>query len=626
MPTLKSTAPPPSPAPLWATPERRCELRKGYAHGDQTIVAMLAQANQLANQPTDEPTNDHERVGALATLALLAGQADDATRAADLILEIADLRAGQLSRAAWALDAAVLLDAAAELLDDNRRRALHQRLFALCRSFRTADVEHGDPHVVTNNHWAVAHAGAGIAALAIHGQPAPNGTYDMREDIEWAATRVRPVIMHHGDNGLYHEGPGYQMYPACFWMPFALALRNAWQVDLLAPFPNLRNLAAALFSMAAPRRQAARVGVKLSWNDDSPPWFDLAALPLAIHLAHPHQQGALRYLYDRLNGIHGDRRFAPGFCGLFFSLLYYPYDIHPQAPNRVLPKHLVDTRQGLCVFRNRYVDGDDAILGCYARASHAGGHKHDDAGSLRFMAIGHDWITGGGQARPEAQYQSLPTPADNSRGQDGYKLGAIICDETTPAGGICGLDLRNPSGAYAERWLAVDYSGSSGCPATIALLDLVDDHRQRDWNWNLTFEIGLDFQPHPDGSGFDLHAPSGATMRVKFLGHQPLTIILGRAPDAQRTFQAGNTVDYPGRPFVQARFAARPHLAVAVAIAVSTTGMLHLEPVGDSLDIKINHWHWRRPFGAAIPETYRRTLGGTLCRWPGGVPDDNHRT
>ena len=560
-----------------------------------------------------------ERIVARAVLAVACADATMAAGACDAFLASVDHTTGNLGRANQALIGAVVCDACGAQLDTARRTALGQTLHSLSRSFRIVDLKHGDPHAITNNHWAVSHAGAAVAALAAQSLSTGEAgrTEELAEDVVWAIGRVKPFLMHHGDYGLYHEGLGYHMYPAAFWLPCLLAVRNRLGLDWLTEFPNLRRAAAALYASVATRRQGNRVGVKLSWNDDDTLWCDRNTSALLLTIAPSEQVGALRWMYDRLNGVLGEQRFNPDHAGLFFSFVFYPYDVTPQDPNTALPRHIVDGRQGLCLLRNRYRDADDAILGCYARATHVGGHAQDDAGSIRFMALGHDWIVGGGQARGHAEWQSLVVPADGTRPKKPLDHGAVIWDEPSDTGGVFGMDLRQTSRAYAERWVAVDYSGAAGVDATLALLDLVDDHLGRAWLWNLSYASELTCAIHADNAGFDLTAADGAFLTARFLAARPDAVALQRMPDARRTFQAGPTHVYPGGPFVQARFSAREHLGIYVVMAVGRAARPTIV-AGAGLTARVNAWEWSRPFGAAIPSSFHPGFSGTLCRYPKG--------
>lgn len=603
--------------PLWLTPDRRAAVAARLAGGDPTAAAIVARARQTVAARAAESVCG-ERAVAHAVLAFAGEGESHAAAAVDAWRELVDPEGGELGRANAALIGAAIHDACREQLDPGRHAALDRALFTLCRGFRVADVRHGDPHVVTNNHWAVAHAGAAIAAMAIHGCPdGAGGIHDTAEDIAWAAGRTKVFLMHYGDRGLYHEGLGYQLYPASFLLPCLLAARNALGADWLSEFPALRESAPSLYASVAARRQGPRVGVKLSWNDDGSDWCNRNAAILLLAVAPDRQVGALRWMYDRLNGILGDGLFNPDHAGLFFSLLYYPYAVAPCNPNGVLPNHVTDSRQGLCLFRNRWRDADDAIVGAYARVTHVGGHAHDDAGSIRCMALGHDWIVGGGQARGNAEYQSIVTASDSPRAKP-YGCGAIIAAEAGAGGGVFGMDLRRPTLGYAERWLAVDFKGSGGSGLAVAILDLIDDHLSRDWHWNLSFGADLDVTLHADGEGFSLAAGDGARAILRFLGPRPAELDIRRMPDSRRTYQSGDTHVYPGGPFVQARFPHAPHLAIYAVMTVAR-GIPPTPRLEKGLSVRLGPDRWERPYGAAIPAVFDLRRGGTLCRYPGGA-------
>jgi hypothetical protein len=489
-------------------------------------------------------------------------------------------------------------------------------LRALALSFRVPDLQHGDPHNVTNNHWGVSHAGAAIAAMASH-----DGSAEATDLVAWARGRTRAYLRLHGDAGLYHEGIGYQLYPGAFWAAFILASRGFDATDELAGCPSLRHTAASLYAMA--RRTPTGHGAVLSWNDAGGDWCDSSAAVLLAAISPPRQRAALRALYDQLNGVAGDRRFGPRHAGLFFALAVYPFEVQPRAVAKALPRWIVDDRQGFVVVRNRYRDADDAVLGGYARCAHPGGHAHDDAGSLRFAALGHDWIVGGGQNRANAEWQSIVTPADGERPTKPYACGALAWCERSRAGGVFGFDLRRASRAYAERWVAVAYGRErAGDYSDLAVLDMIDDHTGRDWHWNLSFSDGLTFVPHGDGSGFELVAVDGARMSSRFLAQTPARLELLRMPESARTYQHGARELYPGLPFVRAVFPNHPHRAIYWAARVRRGPATTIRLAGSSdADLRLGAHAWHRPFGAGIAATFNPLRGGTPSRYPSGAAE-----
>lgn len=635
---------------LWFGPADITRIQALVKEGQPTAAGIAALAKRIADMPLEEALGEtlpdgrracppgHKYAEACAICYLLTGDAAYAQKAHAYFLAMtAAWHLSNLGKGHWALTGAIVHEACYAAWSPAQRVALTRLLIKLVGGVQEVTINRGDPHSVTNNHWSVNHASAAVAAMAAHGCPIDEkGTpADLSNEIAWAAGRAKVFIAHHGDQGLYHEGLGYLGYPATFWWPFLTALKNFNGTDLIEVFPNLRNQAAALYASVAARPTMSDEtlaptdawGSKISWNDDGQGWMSLAANPLMIHHAHPHQKGGLRTLYDRLNGVdvpdaHAAKRFGPEFAGFVFTLFYYPYDVPAEDPDKVLPTHYTDYRQGLTLFRNRYRDGDDAILGAYARVQFPGGHAQDDAGSIRFMALGHDWIMGGGQAKGKAEWQSIVTPANGDRSKNPRGLGAVMFDEATPHGGVFAMDLRPASISYHERYIGVDYSGNAGVPAVLALLDQVDDHkRDRDWLWNMVFAPDLTCTLHDDRAGFTLAAADGATLEARFLGTPPDALSLDRTPDSSRRFQSLEKLHvYPGRPYVSAMFKNRPRLGIYVVMTVGR-GVRPTITRDRGVAVRIGAYLWQRPFGAAVPQEYEPGLSGNLCLHPSGRDD-----
>lgn len=602
---------------LWLSSERLALVRRLLAHGEPTAVAIQTAALQTGSA-LENKLSDTESVVALAVAAALGEDAPGALRALEAWLTLAEAsrERGNLGRADVALAGAAVLDAcgtwAAPLLVGSVRTTLRNMALA----FREPDLAHGDPHIVTNNHWGVSHAAAAMAAMA-----ADDGSAASMELIEWARGRTRAYLRLHGDAGLYHEGIGYQLYPAAYWLAYILASRGFDGTDELEVCPGLRRAGLSLYALSRPAPcrpgEAPFRGHLLSWNDSGNDWCDSGAAVLLAALAPEEQRGALRTLFDARNGVRGDRRFGPRHAGLFFALAAYPFETGPGDPDRVLPRFVVDSRQGFVAVRNGYRGADDAILGGYARCAHPGGHAHDDAGSLRLAAFGHDWIVGGGQARPAAEWQSLVTPADGQRPSKPYACGALVWCEPTERGGIFGFDLRRPSMAYAERWVAVRFGEDH---VDVVVLDTLDDHTSRDWRWNLTVGAGLAMEAHADGAGFDWVAADGVRLSSRFPGQRPDGLETLRMPDSSRTYQGGQRETYPGLPVVRAHFANHPHRAITWVARIGRGPRVDIRLAeGPGLNLVFGDDSWSRPFGAGLAATFDPLRGGTPSRHPNGV-------
>lgn|GEM_PF-1256319 len=618
---------------LWLSEEMAKRIRQRIEDGEPTAKAIADGARAVADKP--EPTTGgiasplglrHAECCAISYLA--TGDRRYATMAAESFLALTDAwTTGNLAKGSFGYHGAIIHEVCHAALEPALQIKLSARLHKCFWAARETEFNTGDPHTVTNNHWAVVHGGAACAGMAVDGHIIDDkGTRaDLSEEIRWAINRTKAFASQHGDQGVYHEGLGYLCYPANFWLAALTAWRNVSGEDFLNEFPNIRNLAAAMFTAAAPRptisdetfKPNGNMGMKLSWNDDGLGFGGGGFLPLMIANAHEHQRGALRWLYDRFMGHLGDKTFGPGFAGWFFTLVCYPFDVPAQHPAGVLPTHLIDYRQGLALYRNRFDDGNDCVFGAYAKVQFPGGHQQDDAGSVRFMALGHDFIMGGGQERGKGPWQSIMLPLTGDRPKP--NLGAIMSHEAHSDGGVLAIELRRATGAYHERYAACDFSESTGLPALVGLLDLVDDHLNRDWAWHLTFSPLLKFAPHDDARGFDLTADDAVKAVVRLFGSTPRSLTLEKMPDSKRTFQSEKVPHiYPGKPFVKAEFAFEPHIAVYMVMAVGRGDVPRPELL-DGVNVRLGDATWRRPFGPAVPAAYRLNQSGGLCKFSAGV-------
>jgi len=602
-----------------------------HAAGLAAHVAAIA-ARDPAEARAAEPDHHGQRVLAIddhptacACHHVLTGEAVFAERAVDTYLWMtgawsgSDLRVGL-----WGLLGAQIADCAGAAVDGERRAALAARLVDVHRCLK--EVRKGNPHQVGNNWWAITHSGALLAACAARDLGSRED--DLEEGVDWAAGRVLAFCKHFGDAGLYHEGFGYQHYTCSHLFPALHALARRGDFDLDRDFPCLRRTATALLAPVVERAPfqdqegGARHGwaAKLSWNDDGQGAGADGGLVLAIAWTPDPLRGALRARFDRLFGHAApEPSWARGYQGLPLSLCAYPYDAPAAEPDAVLPKAICDSRQGLAIYRDRYRDRDDRVLGCYARSTHVGGHSHRDAGSVRFMAYDQDWIVGGGQARGRPEWQSVVVPAGGRDDGDANRA-TVLWDRADASGAVFGCDLRRVSCAYHERYVATLWPRGDREPCLLALLDQIDDHRGRAWDWHCSFAPNLAMEVHGDGRGYTLAAPEGQRACVRFLGPcTPESIRREAMPGSSRSYSSGSKVEYAGRPFVRARFAPREHLAIYAAMVVDPTREV-LPSLADGLAIRIGEDTWARPFRAAIPGAFVPGASAGLSRHPTGDP------
>jgi len=277
---------------------------------------------------------------------------------------------------------------------------------------------------------------------------------------------------------------------------------------------------------------------------------------------------------------------------------YMPLGL-PEVGEILLPTCVSDSRQGFWFWRDGYRGPDDVVFGVYSKATHAGGHVHDDAASMRIDAFGVDWMTGPGQARPQRRGQSVFYPLGDDKNTNRSYFNYF---EDRADGFLFSIDLRKASGAYHERLVSVRQSPAPGVDLAMLMLDVVDDHRQRDWMWGWTFARNLTPEVDGDGAGLRLLSACGRVLHLRFLEAKPVEIEIQHLPGSQRTYASGHTERYEGKPLISARFAAEPHLVVLVSAVWSLAKAQRVS--GGVHEVELGEVSWTRPFGAALPRNF----------------------
>lgn len=593
---------------LWWTEARRGALRRAMAEGNETARFLEAQTRERA-----VPGDDMERDGrGLESRAALAWLEDDAPLANSVAREWAAFCAegpkSNLGEAGWALTGAAIVDTVYGLLEPETRRLTAEALWNLVARLRMPG--RGNPHVVTNNWWAVTHGGALCAALTaerLAGADAPGFDPDAAE---WALGRLRAFCHHFGPTGLYHEGLGYIRYTCMFLFPAIMAARSRGLGDLLEAFPNLRNTLPSLYAAVALREYeddtlaaGSNFGASLCWNDMGTGAGVTCLDSIGLAIAPPPLRPALKGWFDKLTGPRSPRPSLGGHHACVpLAWAFLPLEDGGDV-FRALPREVTDSRQGLLFWRDRYQDAGDVVFGLYAKPTHAGGHSHQDAGSLRMEAFGTDWIAGPGQARTRREGQSVAFPAAGEL--PGANLGAVNFQKTLPDGLLAGMELRKVSGCYHERLVALKHRPGEPLPLACMIADLVDDHQDRDWCWNWTYSRELEARLDEDGGGVRLCRKDGLAVWIRFLEAKPRSLTLGELPESRRTYAGGRAESYRGKPFVSAVFAPEKHLAMVVAAVWGPLDSLP-RPEGGIHGLSAGgDMCWARPFGAAIPSAFR---------------------
>lgn len=336
---------------------------------------------------------------------------------------------------------------------DNFRKKLARSIqdYNQGRFMSLAEMARGKRHNPGSNHWGCQIGGAGLAVLAIQGDPGTDARLlaGHREAVE--KNILREVTEGFGDHGYFweHPGPG-QIASDTAFVPLLQAMRVAGGKDFLTPRPNAEwvSLKWALWLLPTPRgpyypnpRPQAGYGTEyfqragLSKGGQFVQGFgaiDEKHVPAMLwvykHFVEPteareytDQLKAGEKSYDALTYPHR----------AVLALVNWPFDVEATDPAGVLPRAVGDEKMGYYVFRNQWKDADDVIVGVLL------GARNDGPGTVKVWGLGKR-LTFGQMRKGKADH--FAARPDGS--------GTLTATDT---------------------FLAVDYSRGSGAEALVVL-------------------------------------------------------------------------------------------------------------------------------------------------------------
>ncbi len=240
------------------------------------------------------------------------------------------------------------------------------------------------------------------------------------------------------------------------------------------------------------------------------------------------------------------------------AFLYYPRNMEPRQPAGILPLTWRAPDLGWYGFRNAWDGRDDFVTQVFLKAHYIGGWNAANGGAFRLRGLGHVWAVGNrsrNRHRGEESVVVLPEAEELNLGacakathvltrEDGS--GVISMDlndiHAKRIGEVDGRRVRNytryggmryeeafgDSGIRAMRSFAVDYSGKSGAPCLIAIVDRFKGGGRKVWQWQLpegderAGRKGDIEHTSIDGGIFTVRKPDGASMRGTFVTRHEL--------------------------------------------------------------------------------------------------------
>jgi hypothetical protein len=292
------------------------------------------------------------------------------------------------------------------------------------------------------------------------------------------------------------------------------------------------------------------------------------------------------------------------------ALLDYPYDIAkggstiaPMHPGEFLPRTWAAPYRGHHIFRSGARSADDCILQVYGKTREISGWESGNAGAFRLYGLGYDWVFNGlaeHNTSLRMQESVVDLPDDNTytyacgaardyqAGTNGS--GAVTIDLNdvygqAPArnassaayqtyGGSRRAALIGNSGIHGWRTLGVDYSGASGAPCLVVIVDRIEGGGRKVWRWPLGKISG---NATVEGNTFTIRL-GDATLRATFVSPNELKLRVGSESKSyiEPTFKRQRTDSVNGvfaeAPAGDALFIAVVTLQRGEAPKVSATG------------------------------------------------------
>ncbi|MCC5828601.1 MAG: hypothetical protein JJU36_04060 [Phycisphaeraceae bacterium] len=224
------------------------------------------------------------------------------------------------------------------------------------------------------------------------------------------------------------------------------------------------------------------------------------------------------------------------------AFINYPLGMDPIHPDEGMPRHWRADTFGHYVSRSGFRDGDDFVGQVFLKAAPIVGWNHPNAGAVHFAGMGSQWTTTRserGGARENYSVVLLPDDDINQSGnarlthlekwEDGSMsltmdmayVYARRSQRFFDSMFIPMTGVRPESNITGLRAVAFDYSGKSGAPAMIVMVDSIRGGGRKLWTWQLP-----SVRPTITDRGFRF-TQDGSTLNAIFIQPASLSISAG---------------------------------------------------------------------------------------------------
>lgn len=369
-----------------------------------------------------------------------------------------------------------------------------------------------------------------------------------------------------GEGGYQAEGEAYTVWSVPLALQSAHAYRTAFgrnpgtrdEVAMFGP----RYVAQTVFGHRGTASQSFGAG---DYNTISAGHY--ARL---FRLVPDSMQPGVLWAWNRTLGVAPGDQDAEGIrpaggLDAVYGLLNYPVDMKAKNPAEGgIPRVFVSRGRGNYIFRNQWQDDDDIVAQVHLRSMPPAGWNQPNAGSIRLRGLGHNWAVSQLQPKngdrtfenvvllPEdatnvefgAFRQHFDAKADGS-GSLTIDMNGLYSGVKTTEQPVLGKDGK-PTGEmqriallqhFNNQWskegladlgirgtrsFAVDYSGMSGSPALLAIVDEIQGGKTKIWSWQVPDKAEVKI----DGNTFTIKQ-GDATLRATFVA--PVNVQISHA-------------------------------------------------------------------------------------------------
>jgi hypothetical protein len=366
-----------------------------------------------------------------------------------------------------------------------------------------------------------------------------------------------------GDGGFQAETGGYADIASWYPTVYATLYHNVLG-RRASTYPDVSHLAPRRMMQTVFPDNGKPIWQKISTASGFRPDWSGATYPIVPDPWKP----ALLWAWNKTHDVTDEKATGNILRGsglpLALAFVNYPLQTKPKPPASVMPLTWEANTFGYYCFRNGWAGQDDFVGQVYAKASPVRGWNHPNAGTFRVMGFGRHWVTGSDDRvgfRVHEPVVLLPLDETNEsqcghvthyRAEaDGSGAVTINLDDVYSASSVrrslwdANL-LRRPGqalppGITGLRAIAFDYSGKSGAPALLVLVDQINGGRAKLWQWPVPGDsIG---RVKVDTNTFTIDQ-GDASMKATFITPRDVTlkagserVAVGKLGDRHRSFE-----------------------------------------------------------------------------------------